>query len=81
MPTRKVSDRERLTVWARTADDTQLDTAEEIIRAEKSARKAVKGGPAPRRAKVERVPTVQRASLVAPKPANGPVGDNNESNA
>lgn len=58
MPTRKISDRERLTLWARGATDDEIAEAEEIIRVEKAARKATKLGPnpGPRKARTQRVP-------------------------
>lgn len=42
MPTRKVSDRERLTIFARTATDDELEAALEILRVEAQVRKATK---------------------------------------
>lgn len=46
MPTRKVSDRERLTIFARTASDDELDQALEILQVEARIRKAATKRPA-----------------------------------
>ena len=42
MPTRKVTERERLTIFARTASDDELEQALEILRVEAQVRRATK---------------------------------------
>lgn len=42
MPTRKISEREKLTMWAREASDEALDTALEILSIEKRIRSGKK---------------------------------------
>lgn len=69
MPTRKISEREKLTTYARTASDDELATALEIFQIESRVRTAAKAAskkPAGRKA--ETVPTVQRV----PGPPNPP---------
>lgn len=50
MPTRKISERERLTIYARTATDEQLDEAIEILAIEARIRKGKKPTASPKRA-------------------------------
>lgn len=59
MPTRKVSERERLTLYARQATDDQLEEATEILRIEQRARAATK-------------PKKAAPKPATPKPANKP---------
>ena len=42
MPSRKITERERLTLYARTASDDELDQALEILRIEERVRRARK---------------------------------------
>lgn len=76
MPTRKISERERLTMYARSASDDELDEALEILTVERRVRNAKKPttNPKPRTrpvAKAEKVPGPPNP----PKPDNdNPVG-------
>lgn len=67
MPTRKISEREKLTIFARTASDDELEAALEILRIEASVRKQAKQ---PTRT------TTTRKPRVAPGPPNPPKPDN-----
>lgn len=58
MPTRKISDREKLTLFARSASDTELDEAFEILAIERRVRAAGKK------------PTTTRTRTAAKKPAD-----------
>lgn len=62
MPTRKISERERLTLYARQASDDELDQALEILRVEQRARAVPKAKPA-------------TAKKAASKKAAGPAPD------
>lgn len=74
MPTRKVSERERLTMYARQASDDELETALEILRVEQRARTMK-----PTARKTEKAAGNKKAVVPGPpnppKPANdNPVG-------
>lgn len=72
MPTRKVSERERLTIYARTATDDQLAEAMEILSIEARIRKGGQKA-APKKAPTKRKPAESPASS---KPG-GEVSDGN----
>ena len=69
MPTRKITERERLTLYARQATDDQLTEALEILNIEVRIRKGSKGGPAPKKA-ATRKPAAAPGPPNPPKPAN-----------
>lgn len=66
MPTRKVSDRERLTIFARTASDDELAQALEILQVEARIRKA------------GAKPAAKKAATKRPAAAPPPPPDNQE---
>lgn len=66
MPTRKISERERLTLYARQATDEQLEEALEILRIEVRARAASK----PRTAAASKKAASKKpAAAASPNPA------------
>lgn len=56
MPTRKVSEREKLTIFARSASDDELAQALEILQVESRVRAASKRPPTPRTRKPASTP-------------------------
>lgn len=70
MPTRKITERERLTIFARTASDDELAQALEILTVESRVRgRAGKQTASKKPRRAETVPTVQRAPAQASLPA------------
>lgn len=69
MPTRKVSERERLTLYARQATDDQLTEALEILRIEQRARAA---------SKPKKAATTVRKPSTSPGPAPAKPADQSE---
>lgn len=68
MPTRKVSERERLTMYARQATDAELDTAFEILSIERRVRAAGKSKP------VNGTGTAKKSASKKPASAPGVAG-------
>lgn len=69
MPTRKVSERERLTIYARTASDEQLEEALEILNIEIRIRKGGGRKVASKKAATKKPATVPPGPPNPPKPA------------